>query len=652
MQRQRRTPQTFLNLQKSILCLILMVTLPLSGGTNADRKPTLVELALIEALSAYAGNYDLSGAAMATAVKDETGANIGVFAYEEPIDAIKAGDTAAFLVAIKTELARTGEIRPIARFALSIDHAAAGDYDKAITQIEPLLDDAQSKDFGGFVSAWFWALSGQPDQAIRQHREIAQNLPGLTGDLSLAGLLESVGRTDEALAVYAAITPSEIIAPKHRFDPQALIFSHIRMVISRQTLLLRRDGQLEQAQSLYRKLAAAEPERAVAYQAAIESLATGRGLENGHVTPEAAFSRALTDYALSLSFQRRLSGALTFDSANSLDETTAVFYQLALLVDPANDALRLNAYEGLFDATLYDGALHILRSAPEPSARLKMAEALTLLRIDDYEAAALAIESSLSLAPEDQRLEIYSGAMRIYALLKKQGRALELASMLPEFALSDADMAMAYGLSSAIYSQFGQFDEALENARAAKRIDDTHERRLALADALANAGETDAGLLILRTEALNRPNDPYMLNTLGYYLILHTNRLEEAFQVLARASILAPNDPYISDSFGWVRYKMGDLEGALRYIQHSRTILAPQKNWEVEDHIGDIYWHLGRHDEARQAWTAALEEYPPQEQRSLIVEKLSDGLSDPPPAIIPLPNLSLSRDGQVDRQDI
>ncbi|MGB2573459.1 MAG: hypothetical protein ACPIE8_04355, partial [Henriciella sp.] len=524
--------------------------------------------------------------------------------------------------------------------------------DDAITQIEPLLEDAESKDFGGFVSAWFLSLSGQPDRAIRQHREIAQNLPGLTGDLSLAGLLESVGRTDEALAVYAAITPSEIVAPKHRFDPQALIFSHIRMVISRQTLLLQREGQLEQAQSLYRKLAAAEPERAVAYQAAIESLATGRGLENGNVTPAAAFSRALTDYALSLSFQRRLSGALTFDSANSLDETTAVFYQLALLIDPANDVLRLNAYEDLFDATLYDGALHILRTAPEPSARLKMAEALTLLRIANTDEAILAIESSLDLASEDQRLEIYSGAMRVYALFKAQDRALELATMLPDLAQSEADMAMAYGLSSAVYSQFGQFDEALENARAAQRIDDTHERRLVVADALANAGETDAGLLILRTEALNRPNDPYMLNTLGYYLILHTDRLEEAFQVLARASLLAPNDPYISDSFGWVRYKMGDLEGALRYIEHSRSILAPQRNWEVEDHIGDIYWHLGRRDEARLAWTNALEEYPPKEQQALIAEKLSEGLSGPPPAVIPLPNLSLSRDGQVDRQDI
>lgn len=652
MRRQRRKRFNFPNLWKGLICLVLMVSLPLSGGVSADKKPTIIELALIKALSAYAGNYDLSDAAMATAVKDETGANLGVFAYEKPIDAIKAGDTAAFLVAIKTEFARTGEIRPISRFALSVDHAAAGNYDDAITQIEPLLEDAESKDFGGFVSAWFLSLSGQPDRAIRQHREIAQNLPGLTGDLSLAGLLESVGRTDEALAVYAAITPSEIVAPKHRFDPQALIFSHIRMVISRQTLLLQREGQLEQAQSLYRKLAAAEPERAVAYQAAIESLATGRGLENGNVTPAAAFSRALTDYALSLSFQRRLSGALTFDSANSLDETTAVFYQLALLIDPANDVLRLNAYEDLFDATLYDGALHILRTAPEPSARLKMAEALTLLRIANTDEAILAIESSLDLASEDQRLEIYSGAMRVYALFKAQDRALELATMLPDLAQSEADMAMAYGLSSAVYSQFGQFDEALENARAAQRIDDTHERRLVVADALANAGETDAGLLILRTEALNRPNDPYMLNTLGYYLILHTDRLEEAFQVLARASLLAPNDPYISDSFGWVRYKMGDLEGALRYIEHSRSILAPQRNWEVEDHIGDIYWHLGRRDEARLAWTNALEEYPPKEQQALIAEKLSEGLSGPPPAVIPLPNLSLSRDGQVDRQDI
>jgi len=158
--------------------------------------------------------------------------------------------------------------------------------------------------------------------------------------------------------------------------------------------------------------------------------------------------------------------------------------------------------------------------------------------------------------------------------------------------------------------------------------------------------------MILRTEALGRPNDPYMLNTLGYYLVQHTDRLDEAFKVLARASALAPSDPYIADSFGWIRYMMGDLDGALRYIEISRRELLPQRHWEVEDHVGDVFWHLGREEDAKTAWAAALKEFPPADKRALIEDKLENGISEGPPEKRPLPDISLSDDAEIDRNDI
>ncbi len=143
-----------------------------------------------------------------------------------------------------------------------------------------------------------------------------------------------------------------------------------------------------------------------------------------------------------------------------------------------------------------------------------------------------------------------------------------------------------------------------------------------------------------------------MLNTLGYYLVEHTDRLNEAFRVLARASALAPNDSYIADSFGWIRFKLGDLDGARRYIELSRRELMPNRHWEIEDHLGDVYWHLDRKDDAREAWAYALNEFPPEDKRVGIEAKLADGITEPAPEEQPLPNVSLGDDGEVTRTDI
>ena len=143
-----------------------------------------------------------------------------------------------------------------------------------------------------------------------------------------------------------------------------------------------------------------------------------------------------------------------------------------------------------------------------------------------------------------------------------------------------------------------------------------------------------------------------MLNTLGYFLVEHTDKFEEAYRVLARANSLAPSDPYIADSFGWARYKLGDLEGAKRYIEQSRRELAPNTHWEIEDHLGDIYWHLGDKEAAKEAWRRALGDYPSEDKRAKIKDKLENGIDGPPPEKKPLPDVSLGDQGEVSRQDI
>jgi Flp pilus assembly protein TadD len=130
-----------------------------------------------------------------------------------------------------------------------------------------------------------------------------------------------------------------------------------------------------------------------------------------------------------------------------------------------------------------------------------------------------------------------------------------------------AEEAAAHGLATSIYNQFGDYKQAVSHAEQARALDDTHDRRVVLADALGRNGQINEALAILRTERLTRPNDPYMLNTLGYFLIERTDKLDEGFKLLSRARTMAERDPYIADSLGWAYFKLGHINEAKRLIE-------------------------------------------------------------------------------------
>jgi tetratricopeptide (TPR) repeat protein len=631
-------------------CTSQQATAQLSESDTAEMSER--KDAIMGALSAYDGVYDVSDRALATAIRGEDGEPVGLLAYESPVDAVKAGDIAAFVAAMKNTMMRRDDEQPFASAIVSIDTAAGGDHAGAIELVQTAVDSDDMTLLGGFLEAWYLALDGRYDEAIDTHRSVGSRLPGLTGDLSLAALLEVADRPREALAVYSAITPSRIEAPEHDFDPQSILYGHVKLVIARQAILLRQMGEIEEAKSLYTRLAEAEPEKAASFAAALNQIETGRGLEEAPLKANEAFARSLTDYSLSLSYQRLIRSAFSGQRATGFDDTKAAFDQLALLIDPGNDDIRLAAVSDLYDQTFFDAAIHVASVAPEQTAALKLAQAQSLVRLSRTDDARKALDRAIALAEDDEELGTYSSAMLVYALLEDRNKAFELAEQTPDLAETDAEKASAHSTSATIYRQFGQSEDALIHARAARQFDDTHDRRMALANALADVDQIDEALQLIRTEALGRPNDPYMLNTLGYFLLENTDNHAEAYRVLARANALAPNDPYISDSFGWARYRLGDLEGARRYIEQSRKELEPNAHWEIEDHLGDIYWHLDRKDEAREAWQAALDDYPNEEKRAEIEAKLESGLSGPPPEEQPLPNVSLGDDNEVNRQDI
>lgn len=597
---------------------------------------------------------EVSAAAQATAVLGANGVPVGVSAYPAPIDAVKAGDMAAFLRMIADLPQEDRDVSPLFDAFLALDRAADGDTVGARNILEASGDHVGSDGETGFyayLDAWLLAMEGRNDEAVERHRGAAQSMPGLTGQLSLAAMLEALGRPEQALAVYEAMTPTKIEAPEHDFDPKGLLYSHVKTVISRHALLLQRLDRIQEAQAVYRKLANAEPEEAASYAAALESLETGRNLDNEALTVRAAFTQSLADVSRALQEQRIIRTIMMGGRVEGFDDQRSAFDQIALLIHPEDEGLRAAIIDEMYDNALYEGVAHVALSAPKPTASLQIAAGQALLMSDREDDVRAAIERALDLADEDERLQTLYGALQLRTLLGDEAEAAELIDEVVLLAENPAEKAAAHGLAADIKGQFGDLEGAVEHARKARELDDTHDRRMVLADSLGKVGEINQALAILRTERLARPNDPYTLNSLGYFLLVHTDKYEEAYQVLYRARAMAERDPYIADSLGWAYFKLGHLDEAERLIRQSQDELMPHRNWEIEMHLGDIYWHQGEEDAAREAWQFALENHPPARERQDLEDRLANGLAGPAPERRPLPDVSLT-DGEVDRQDI
>ncbi|MEO0356834.1 MAG: tetratricopeptide repeat protein, partial [Pseudomonadota bacterium] len=120
------------------------------------------------------------------------------------------------------------------------------------------------------------------------------------------------------------------------------------------------------------------------------------------------------------------------------------------------------------------------------------------------------------------------------------------------------------------------------------------------------------------------PNQPMVLNYLGYSFVDRGENLEEARDLIQRAVDAAPDRGYIIDSLGWVMFQLGDYENAV--IQLEDAISKMPTDPVVNDHLGDAYWMVGRRTEARFQWRRAQSFDPEPDVADRIARKLADGL--------------------------
>ncbi|PHR23008.1 MAG: hypothetical protein COA37_09820 [Hoeflea sp.] len=121
------------------------------------------------------------------------------------------------------------------------------------------------------------------------------------------------------------------------------------------------------------------------------------------------------------------------------------------------------------------------------------------------------------------------------------------------------------------------------------------------------------------------PDQPQVMNYLGYSWIDMNINLEEGMDLIRAAVDLRPNDGYIVDSLGWAHYRLGQYDDAVRELE--RAVELKPADPTINDHLGDAYWRVGRELEATFQWKRALSNEPPEDLLPEIERKLKEGLT-------------------------
>ena len=122
------------------------------------------------------------------------------------------------------------------------------------------------------------------------------------------------------------------------------------------------------------------------------------------------------------------------------------------------------------------------------------------------------------------------------------------------------------------------------------------------------------------------PEQPHVLNYLGYSWVDQGVNLDTGMDMVKRAVALRPDDGYIVDSLGWAYYRIGNYEEAVKQLE--RAIELKPEDPTINDHLGDAYWRTGRTLEAQFQWAHARDLKPEAEELPKIMEKLANGLPD------------------------
>ncbi len=274
-------------------------------------------------------------------------------------------------------------------------------------------------------------------------------------------------------------------------------------------------------------------------------------------------------------------------SENALD-STLLFARLAAYLNPENPDFHLTIASVLQSQGRLEQAFEAYRKVPSDHHDYSRAlsESVVLLSDKDKieEAEILirqAIESAEASVAHNNNMPFYHYLLgNILREQKDYIKAIEAYDTAEQLARAQNDGELPQNLWSIYYTRAIAYD-----------LSDQWEK-----------AEAD---LLIALEKL--PENPIILNYLGYSYADKNINLQKAKDMISRAVMAAPNDAYIIDSMGWILYRKGEYAQAVKYLERAAA-LKPY-HMVINAHLGDALWKVGRKIEAYYMWQRAVDYY-------------------------------------------
>lgn len=294
------------------------------------------------------------------------------------------------------------------------------------------------------------------------------------------------------------------------------------------------------------------------------------------------------------------------------DGVAEIFYSVAA-------ALR---GEASYDYTLlYSRTAEYLRR-DHTDALLLSAELL-----EDLHRPALAVETYRRV-PRDHPA-FHAAELGRAAALRAAGKDDAAIEVLAQLAETHGDMPVVHATMGDFHRGLKNYAEAVRAYDAALDLystDDSSRWFAHYARGICHErlGDWQAAEADFRAALQLNPDQPQVLNYLGYSLVEADENLDEALSMIERAAAARPDSGYIIDSLGWVLYRLGRFEEAVAHMERATELMPVDA--VVNDHLGDVYWAVGREMEAQFQWLRALSFEPEEKDATRIRRKIKVGL--------------------------
>jgi tetratricopeptide (TPR) repeat protein len=222
-------------------------------------------------------------------------------------------------------------------------------------------------------------------------------------------------------------------------------------------------------------------------------------------------------------------------------------------------------------------------------------------------------ELHLALAQDPQNVQARYLLALIYSTQKDFDKAAaEYESILQSFSEAQPENLEIYGYLGQLYYSQKQYPKAIHQFETILSLDPKNTDVMFLLGSLyLEEGQKDKAIDLFNKILQINPDHDGSLNSLGYLYAEDNTKLDEAQKMVERALIVDPKNGAYLDTLGWVYYKKGDYQSALKYLKEADNLL---KDPVIYDHIGDVYFKLNEPDNAKKYWNFSLEMQPNQKQ--------------------------------------